>query len=54
MRRDTKEMNFESYAERTATLKDPGKERNKKNCTKKAASYYYRNENDQRQESTTC
>ena len=30
MRRETKGINFESYAERIATLKEPDKESNKK------------------------
>ena len=40
VRRDTKGMNFESYAERIANLKQPDNNTNKKtNCSKKVASY---------------
>ena len=35
MRRDTKGMNFESYAERVATLKESDKEKNKKQLVEK-------------------
>ena len=36
MRRDTKGMNFESYAKRIETLKKPGGVRNKKQIVQKS------------------
>ena len=35
MRRDTKGMNFESYAKKIATLREPDNERNKKKLFEK-------------------
>lgn len=44
-------MNFESYAKRIATLRDPDDERNKKQIV---LSYQYQNENDQLKQGTIC